>query len=126
MDKEQNKEPFKVCSLCGHVWPSRGDFLSDPDIVLDGYQADFDVLLEGFFIFIHDLPACRTALAVDVGPLRDLYEGQVFPERKTDTVDCPRFCFDPQEVSSCPNACECAHVRELLQIIREWPKEKRL
>ena len=126
MGEEQNSDPFKICTLCGHTWNLRADFLSDPDVVLKGYQANFEVLSEGLFLFNHDVPNCRTALAIDVASLADLYTGPIFPERKLETAFCPGYCLHRQSLGSCNNECECAFIRVLLQIIRNWPKENRL
>lgn len=122
MGGEEINKPFKVCTLCGYRWSSRDQFLSDPHVVLDGYQANFEVLSEGLFIFSHLVSNCRTALALDVASLADLYTGPIFTERKLATPSCPGYCLHRHSVDACEIACECAFIRILLKTIREWPK----
>jgi hypothetical protein len=43
-------------------------------------------------------------------------------ERKTGTEECPGYCLHQDELQPCPARCECAYVREIIQIIRNWPK----
>ena len=125
MGNEQSNGSFKACPLCGYAWKTRDDFLSDPRVVLDGYQANFDVLGEGLFIFCHKIPNCGTALALDVYSLADIYTGPIFLEPKPGTVCCPDYCLHQNVPHPCGNACECVFTRMLLQIIRNWPKENR-
>lgn len=124
MGNEQSNGSFKVCTLCGYAWKTREHFLSDPNVVLDGYQANFEVLGEGLFVFCHTIPSCGTALALDVYSLDDLYTGPIFSEQKLGS-GCPGYCLHKNSLQSCGNACECVFVRILLQIIKNWPKENR-
>jgi hypothetical protein len=57
---------FKKC-ICGHAWASSEAFMSDPDIKLLGYQVDFEVLKEGFFLFNHLVSGCQTTLSIPAG-----------------------------------------------------------
>lgn len=116
-------EPFKSCTLCGRTWASRNAFLSDPMLVVKGYQADFESLENGLFIFLHARKNCETGLAMDVRSFMDLYNGPAFSERMTGTDVCPGYCLNEDEMRPCVNACECAPIRSILQIVREWPKE---
>jgi hypothetical protein len=111
---------FKTCPYCAKVWPSRKAFLEDRDIQLVGYQANFEELALGLFLFNHD--TCKTTLAIRALLLKDLYIGPVFRERRTGQEDCPGYCLRSSELEPCPTACECAWVRGLLQVIRRWPK----
>lgn len=125
MNTATSTEPFKVCPVCGHVWPTRDTFLSDPDLVVKGYQANFDSLNDGLFIFLHSKPDCETGLALEVRAFIQLYKGPVFHERMTGRPACPGYCLHEKELRPCYNLCECAGNRLLLQLIRGWPKEKR-
>ena len=113
---------FKQCSFCLHSWTTRDGFLADPDVHLVGYQANFDKLEAGLFLFNHDFPDCGTTLAIDAARFRDLYHGPVFSERLTLTDRCPRYCMQQEELRPCPARCECAYVREVSDIVRNWPK----
>jgi hypothetical protein len=111
---------FKICPFCSKIWPSRDEFLSDDDIILIGYQVDFEELSLGLVLFNHSV--CQTTLAIRAGLFRDLYLGPVFSERRTGQTDCPGHCLKRKKLCACPAECECAWVRELLPIIRSWPK----
>lgn len=113
-------EPFKICTFCNYSWPSREKFLQDPDIDLVGYQANFQELELGLFLFNHEV--CRTTIALPAGRFTDLYNGPVFREKKTGTDQCLELCLHEQELSCCPSQCECAYVREILHIVNRWPK----
>lgn len=112
---------FKKCSKCGFVWPTRESFLEDRDLWLIGYQVDFEDLVAGLFLFNH---SCFTTLAVEAGKFQDLYDGPIFAERLTGTEECQQFCFRRYELRPCPSKCEYAFVREILQIIKNWPKRR--
>jgi len=124
MSKEKRSpasRPFKRCSACAAVWNKRDDFLSDPAIELVGYQACFEDLKAGLLLFNH---SCHTTLAIDVACLRDLYNGPVFEQRATGGPTCLGYCLYRSELRPCPAICECAYVREILQIVRNWQKRK--
>lgn len=36
--------------------------------------------------------------------------------------DCPGYCLHADELAPCPASCECAFVRDVLQLVREHPK----
>lgn len=111
---------FKICPSCLKAWSSRDEFLSDDELDLVDYQVDFDELALGLFLFNHH--TCQTTLAVRAGLLKDLYIGPVFRTRRTGQTDCPGYCLKRSQLSACPAECECAWVRRLLQIVRQWPK----
>jgi len=111
--------PFRKCPTCNAVWFSQDDFLADRDVNLIGYQARLEELELGFFFFNH---ACGTTLAAPAGDFRHLYNGPVFTTRKTGTDECPGHCLRQDELSPCPAQCECAYVREVVQILKNWPK----
>jgi len=116
----QKKKIFKICPGCGHEWSSRADFLEDPNIVPVGYQVHFKELTAGIFLFNH---SCKTTLSVQVDGFTDLYDGPVFSARATGNEACAERCLREDDLESCQEECECAYVREVLQIIREWPKK---
>ena len=111
---------FKHCDVCGKAWPIRGDFLADPEVDLVGYQVNFTDLVTGLLLFDHD---CGTTLAISALEFRDLYDGPIFRSRRTGEDDCPGYCLHTDELRPCPARCECAFVRDLLQIVGQWPKE---
>lgn len=119
MQDMDGRRGFKQCDVCGKMWPFRQEFLDDPTIRLIGYQVSFKELAGGLLLFNH---ACGTTLALKVRECGDLYDGPIFTERRTGEDDCPTYCLHPEELRACPAVCECAYVRELLQIILQWPK----
>jgi hypothetical protein len=118
---ESTDTAFKKCTLCANIWPDRDEFLGDPSVDLVGYQAFFDGDLElGLFLFNH--LECETTLAIRAEEFTDLYDGPVFSERLADTDRCAEHCMNRCDLQPCPNECECAYVREVVQIVKSWPK----
>jgi len=111
---------FKKCSCCGHPWFSRDEFLEDSQLEFIGYQVNFRELELGYFLLNH--LTCQSTIAVPAGSFRDLYDGPVFSERLTDSEICPVHCIHDDDLEPCPNFCECAYVREIIQKVRNWPK----
>ncbi len=111
---------FKQCSMCSKKWDLRDDFLADPDILYLGYQIHFENLETGWFMFNH---SCGTTLAFPVSEFSDLYEGPVFKKSQNGTKQCPGYCAKRDSTTPCPLQCECAYVREVIQIINQWPKK---
>ena len=114
-----NSIVFKVCSSCKNPWSTREDFLADPGLTLIGYQAHFEELKTGLLYFNH---TCGTTIVLDAGVFSDLYKGPVFEERLTGSEQCPGYCLQQSNLQPCPAQCECAFVREVMQIIKNWPK----
>lgn len=111
---------FKKCPMCSEKWQTREEFLSDPDLKVTGYMANFDRLELGIFLLDHMV--CGTTLAIQASQFTDLYDGPVFSERQTGTDVCPGYCLDKGELRPCDQECECAYVRQVLQKIMSWHK----
>ena len=112
---------FKKCTCCEFPWFTRDEFLNDSDIDLVGYQANFGQLELGFFLFNH--LTCESTIALSAGNFKDLYAGPVFAQRLTGSDPCPGYCKHLGVLEPCDEQCECAYVRETMQIIRNWPKD---
>ena len=106
--------------MCGTRWRSRADFLADRDIQSIGYMANFQDLELGLFHFNHE--ACGTTLAIGASRFTDLHTGPVFEGRLTGSSDCPAYCLRQEELRPCPERCECAFVREVLDLVAHWEK----
>ncbi len=119
MSLPNDSHQFRRCSCCSQIWLDRSDFLLDSDLFLNGYQVNFDDLELGWLLFTHLRPVCNSTIAVPVHQFADLYEGPVYSERKTGTEECPGYCLEVNNLLPCKNQCECAFVREILQIIKE-------
>ncbi len=110
---------FKTCPLCTETWPDRDRFLEDPQLELIGYQVDFEDVNRGLFLFNHH--RCGTTLAIQAGIFKDIYHGPLYCTRRTGSEACSGLCLRSGELEPCPADCECAWVREVLQVIRNWP-----
>jgi len=119
MDNERESTSFKKCPVCEKVWETRNDFLDDSDIEIAGYQVHFEELSEGLFLFNH---SCEGAISLRAALFRDLYDGPMFKKCLTGTDECPEYCLVKHELRPCPAKCECAFVREIIQLILYWPK----
>jgi len=117
--KTDRKNRVKVCT-CGASWTSREDFLGDPGVEYVGYQIHFKERELGLFLFNHH--GCGTTLAMRTGAFRDLYTGPVYGTCLTGGEACPGYCLRQEEVRVCPQECECAYIREIMQILLGWPK----
>ena len=112
---------FKRCTCCKTPWFFRDEFLEDSNIELVGYQVNIGNLELGYFLFNHLV--CESTIAVPAGHFRSLYDGPVFSERLTNSESCPGYCMRLDQLEPCKSKCEGAYVREIMQIIRNWPKE---
>ena len=110
---------FSKCSVCGCEWRRRGDFLEDPEVEITGYEVDFDDLTAGTYLFRH---ACGATVALTVRHFNGLYEGPIFSERATGSDECPGYCLYRDQLDKCSARCECAYVRNIIDLIRKWPK----
>ena len=112
---------FKKCPACAFEWFSRDDLLKDTNIEIIGYQAHFEELTSGLFLFNHHI--CKGTFTLPAGSFKDLYTGPVFSERATGEEACSGYCLHEDALNPCPAQCECAYVREIIQLIKHWPKE---
>ena len=111
---------FIKCQTCDDKWFTRDDFLEDISIKIDGYQVNFDELEAGVFLFTH---LCGATLELSVGTFKELYQGPIFIKRATGTDECPEYCLYQDELGLCASICECAYVRNIIDIIKKWPRE---
>jgi hypothetical protein len=114
---------FKACSGCPSRWETLEGFLSDPDILLAGYQVHPNDLEGGLFFFTHAKEPCFTTLAIPVTKFLSLNDRPLVGERNHQLCSRSEFCQHQNDLSPKPKKCECIWVRELLQIIQSWPKE---
>jgi hypothetical protein len=113
---------FKTCQMCKHCWADRNEFLADTGVSLIGYQSSFKELVAGIFLFDH---ACGETMSLEVRNFTDLYSGPMFRERRTGMSECPAYCLEKYNLNPCPAHCECAFVREIMQVIKQIPKKQR-
>lgn len=72
-------------------------------------------------MFNHD---CKGTFTVPAEQFKELYDGPIFSTRATGKDDCNKYCLLKDELRSCPVQCECAYVREIITIIKNWPKHQ--
>lgn len=113
---------FRTCS-CGCQWSTREDFLNDPKISLVGYQVNYEHLREGFFLFNHLSNGCLTTLSIPAADFLGLYAGEIFTNRLDGTHECSGHCLHQSDLAPCPSRCECAFVREVVDMVTHWPKQ---
>ena len=112
---------FKTCSCSKTPWFSRDEFLGDNNIYLVGYQANFGDFVLGLFLFNH--LTCQSTIGIPASLFTDLHDGPVFSECLAGSEQCPGYCLHSEVLHPCRAECEGAYVREILQILRDWPKE---
>ena len=112
---------FKKCNYCQEEWISRDDFLADAEIKAVGYQVNFEHLEAGFFLFSH---RCRTTLTIRAEFFTDLYNGEMFEDRIVGSENCLGYCKDRENLGVCPNKCECAYIRAVLDAVNKWEKKE--
>ena len=115
---------FKHCATCQFDWPSRDFFLADPAVTLIGYMPHFENLKLGLFLFNHVSPSCGTTLAVSAGAFTDIYQGEGFTEDLYGSPGCLGLCDRWLDTSRCTQKCECAFIREVMQVVKQWPKQE--
>jgi len=108
--------------MCNAVWETRQAFLADPELAVVGYQTDFEALEAGLFLFNHRRPGCGTTLVVEAGRFVDLAAGPIYRESLRGSDECSEYCLRPDDLRPCPSHCECAYVRDVLQVVRNWKK----
>lgn len=112
---------FKKCPLCAHPWKTREAFLSDPGLEIIGYQSRFDEVESGLYLFNH---VCQTTLALEVAAFEDLYKGPRYETPLTGSDECDGYCLDINALEACRADCKYAYVRDIIQIIKNWPKSR--
>ena len=103
---------FKQCKACGKEWSVREAFLKDPKTTMFGYEARFEDLELGLFLFNHTDPDCGRTMTLEARHFSDLYDGPVWTRSLHGTEECLEYCKYVEQLIPCPNECECAYVRE--------------
>lgn len=112
------EKAFKVCSACAHRWAQLEDWMQDENLYLNGYQASFDDVHEGLFLFTHTVEGCGTTLAIPAGKFRALYDGPAHPGSLAFTEKCNNHCVHEDDFESCNNECRMKWIRDILQILK--------
>lgn len=115
-------EPFKTCPKCSKSWDTLNDFLTDSSIYLNGYQVNLKSLETGMLLFTHIVEECKTTMSIYVKNFSSMYSGARYAENKALSPECPRYCIEEKRLDRCDAHCECAFVREIIDIISNMPK----
>lgn len=82
-------------------------------------------LESGFFLFNHETEECGTTMTLEVKYFSDMHDGPLFEEHtKENAENCPGYCEDRYILEACDSKCECAYVRDVLQKVRDWPRQQ--
>jgi hypothetical protein len=111
---------FVSCPKCGNEWGRCGDFLSDRDVRLLGFQSGSTIPNDGLFLFTHE--RCGTTLAVELSSFRSLLPLPALAPSCWIKGDTPSFCLGRAQEICCPLECICEHVWILSHTIASWPK----
>ena len=110
---------FKICPMCSTVWKTRGDFLGDKTLEVNGYVTDFEKLEWSLFYFTHSKKNCGSTMAIEVKEFLNLYSGEQYTERRMGQEECPGYCLEKEQLNRCDAHCDCAFNREVLDVIKE-------
>lgn len=114
---------FKVCPKCGRRWASRTELLSDPQIILLGYQPGANGFRSGIFLFLH--LSCETSLALELPDLEAISRVPLLAESQcTHNIPIPPQvpCLARRDGLPFPAACVCECVSDILSRVRSWRK----
>lgn len=120
-----NQTEFKSCPMCRQSWRTREQFLTDPTLHFNGYQASFEVMDEGLFYFTHDKEGCGSTMIVEAVQFYSLFPGKRYGEIKLHDADCPGYCNDRNRLERCAVHCQQAFVREISQILLDQNRKIR-
>lgn len=107
-----------TCTMCDTRWDDIESFITDEELDVCGYQARFDVPSDGLILVTHMAEQCGTTLGVRVAEIRPLYDGPMYPERKTGSDECPGLCLLEGRLEDCTVECSMAWVRHVIQAMR--------
>jgi hypothetical protein len=117
---------FRSCGMCRKQWPTRQDFISDPELRLLGLQAVPDFPDANLLVFEHE---CGTSVSVLASRLRDLV-----PDAEADdpslpllqgTESCSGFCNRLESLEACDRRCRNARDRRLTLWLADRPGKRR-
>lgn len=118
IERKKISTPFKTCPCCGFIWNTRNDFILSNYLVIIGYQANFDEIEEGFFLFNH-IKGCGSTMAISVSNFSDLYFGPRYNEPKTGSEKCEGRCVNQPDVEVCSVPCKFVYIREIIQFFKK-------
>ena len=115
----EKEQVFKACPMCAKNWPSQDSFLDDPELLFNGYQANFDIIEQGLFYFTHEKGGYGSTMILKAEMFFSLFTGTKYEKNQSLSEECPRYCHDRRKLNRCQVHCESAFVREICQIIED-------
>jgi hypothetical protein len=112
--------PFKTCTMCLQSWRDAESFISDPSLVINGYQAFFDNPERGLILFTHKIQGCGSTIAVPAGVFKPLYHGPDYLLRNFGEPSCCGHCLQDHDLEQCNAECDMRWVRDVLQMLRRY------
>jgi hypothetical protein len=111
---------FKECTGCKKFWKSRDMFLSDPKISFLGYQATFDNLGMGYFLFNHLEKKCLTTMSIPADEFLDLCAKGSTPDSLGEK--CHENCTYCGTFKACTRQNKYGCLKEIIQNIKKLKK----
>jgi len=105
------------------TWNDRDIFLRDGSLELNGYQVNFNNLGEGLFFFTHNIEGCYSTMAIEAREFLDISKRVPIPGGRASQDDCPGYCLNREVLKRCEVDCECAHVRDVMNKIKDMHKK---
>lgn len=110
--------PYKTCRSCGATWKTPLDVILDKKLRVNGYQTSLPDARDGLVLLTHELPDCRSTLAVFIRDFKFLYDGPEYTELPQSEAECPGSCFEQSDLEPCGVACSMSWARKVLQYFR--------
>ena len=119
---------FKTCTCCKKVWETLEQFIAEPQLILNGYQADFAHLSRGILLFTHSKEGCHSTLSIPIEAFIPLADDSVEDIPFSPGMDkCPGHCLIPENLENCTNVdCEGIVVRSLIQKVIKAKKNNHI
>jgi hypothetical protein len=105
--------------MCKHGWKDLKSFIEDPEIILNGYLADFNEPGNGLIVVTHKKLNCGSTISIRAKLLKHLYTGPVYENHMTGKKGCPGKCLLLNDFSECSNKCNMRWVRDVMQLIND-------
>lgn len=109
---------FKRCAMCNISWETLAEFVNDPELVLEGYQAAIPDAEKGLLLFTHTRAGCSTTLSVFAREFQFLCKGPLYSELKMESESCPGYCLEKDNFKMCNEFCRMNWVRQIIQLLK--------
>ena len=112
------KQIFKKCPMCGLIWNTRHNMLSDPLVKLTGYVVNLKEPELGIFTFNHI--SCQGTFAAKASFFTDFLHGENFDTSLTGDGNRTQYGLSESELKSCPQQYEISYFRDMIQHMKEF------